>query len=747
MSRVLSLLALAVLVAVTMFDLAPPGSGATDFSAARAFEDVRAVAREPHPTGSPANDRVREHLVARLKSLGFDTRVQEGVGVLPLPYAGTTAVGRVRNVVATRPGTASTGRIILAAHYDSVPGAPGAADDGAGIAAVLEVARTLPPKLRNDVVVLLTDGEEAGLLGAESFARQNRFDGPVVVLNHEARGVRGTVQMFRSSGGLIDVYGTAAPHPAADSAFASLMGLLPNNTDFHVFDQARWMGLDSAFVGGGAYYHTPLDDPAHLDRGSLQQMGDNTLAVASALGSRDLGGLASAGESVFFTVPGMLVRYPGWLELPVAGLSFVVALAVVFVVRRRGLVSWPRALAGLGVSLVTVVLAGAWGYALWPLLGLLRPDYTMMFTGDPYRPWLYWAALLVFTAAIVLACASLSRRRSMKARGRDGRALDGRALDGQVLDGQVLDGRGFDGRVLGGLAAGGLLLVALLGLVSALLLPGGSHVFAWPALFAALGWLVSLMVPRGGVVALTIGLAPAAVMLGGTALTSLDIGLGIGGMLSAPHFALLLLLALPVVARPPGRTVLPGLAVAAVALIAAGLFADRFDPAHPRQERVAYAIDTGTGEARWGRPGGDSADSVRFFGGPGMATSRAPVAPLRAPELAVLKDTTSGGVRTMTLRLTPSGAAPMVGLEVEGQRPKMTVAGRELGERVGFAFHAPPAGGVEVTLTLRAGEAKIRVYQQEYDMSVIPGYRVPEGSVQVRPRTTAFLTKIVAPAR
>ncbi|MFI6537468.1 M20/M25/M40 family metallo-hydrolase [Nonomuraea sp. NPDC050547] len=716
MSRVLSLLALAALVAVTMFDLAPPRSGATAFSAARAFEDVRVVAKAPHPTGSAANDRVRDHLVARLKEIGFDTRVQEGVGVLPLTYTGSTPVGRVRNIVATRPGTASTGRIILAAHYDSVPGAPGAADDGAGTAAVLEVARTLPPNLRNDVVVLLTDAEEAGLLGAEAFARQNRFDGPVVVLNHEARGVRGTVQMFRSSGGLIDVYGTAAPHPAADSAFASLMGLLPNNTDFHVFEQARWMGLDSAFVGGGAYYHTPLDDPAHLDRGSLQQMGDNALAVAAALGSKDLGTLESAGESVFFTVPGALVRYPGWLEIPIAALALVMALAVVFVMRRRGLVRWPGALAGLGMSLVTVVLAGAWGYALWPLLGALRPDYTMMFTGDPYRPWLYWAALLVFTAAIVLVCASLFRRRS-------------------------------DGPVLCGPACGGLLLVASLGMVSALLLPGGSHVFAWPALFAALGWLVSLKLPRGGIVALTAGLAPAAVMLGGTALTSLDIGLGIGGMLSAPHFALLLLLALPVVARPPGRTVWVGLPVAAAALIAAGLFADRFDAAHPRQEHLSYAIDAGTGEARWGRPGGGDADGVRFFGEEDLTTSRAPAAPLRAPGLTVLKDTTSGEVRTMALRLTPSGAAPVVGLDVEGQRPKITVAGRELGERAGFAFHAPPAEGVEVTLTLRAGEAKIRIYQQEYDMSVIPGYRVPEGSMQLQPRTTAFLTKIVAPAR
>jgi Zn-dependent M28 family amino/carboxypeptidase len=77
----------------------------------------------------------------------------------------------VENIVAALPGRDSTGRIFLVAHYDSTFGTPGAADDKAAVAAVVETVRALSTgvQLRNDVVVLLTDGEEPGLLGAAAF--------------------------------------------------------------------------------------------------------------------------------------------------------------------------------------------------------------------------------------------------------------------------------------------------------------------------------------------------------------------------------------------------------------------------------------------------------------------------------------------------------------------------------------------------------------------------------------------------
>ena len=52
--------------------------------------------------------------------------------------------------------------VALVAHFDSDPTTPGANDDAAGVAAILETARVLlsGPPLRNDVILLFTDGEE-----------------------------------------------------------------------------------------------------------------------------------------------------------------------------------------------------------------------------------------------------------------------------------------------------------------------------------------------------------------------------------------------------------------------------------------------------------------------------------------------------------------------------------------------------------------------------------------------------------
>ncbi|MFI6324496.1 M20/M25/M40 family metallo-hydrolase [Nonomuraea sp. NPDC050556] len=677
--RLLSLAVLALLVALTVVDMAPRGT--TD-----AARHVEAIAKAPHPTGSAEQTRVRDHLVAELRGMGLETRVQEAVGALPLDYDGMIPMGTMRNIVAVLPGTAPTGRVVVAAHYDSVPAGPGASDDGAGVAALLETAEKLPRTLRNDVVFLLTDGEEQGLLGADAFVRNDPLaKGTVVVLNNEARGVRGTAMAFRTSpgaGGLMGLYGSAVPQPVADSGFAAIMSVLPNNTDFFTFAKAGWKGIDSAFVGGGAYYHTPLDDPAHLDRGSLAQMAGNTLAMAEALGQADLGALGTS-ESVYFNIPGLFVRYPAWLELPIALLALAAAVALVVVLRRRGLLTLPRTLLSAPLALLPLVLGVAVALSLWPVLGMIRPEYTQMFTGDPYRPWLFQAALVALTVAVVALWYGLSR------------------LVGGVA-----------------MAAGAVLLIAVLGVAMAVLAPLGSHTLAWPALGASLGWLVSLRASgRWRFAALTVGMAPAAIMLGGAAMTSLDLGLKIGGVIAGALLALLLLLVLPLF--DGWRPLVPlGAAVLAVVLAGAGLVTDTFDGEHPRQTEVSYALDAGTGKAVWndGRP--------------------APVAPLTAPEVKVLDQ--SG--KTVRLRLIPTGKAPIVGLETDADT--VTVAGRELNN--GFSYFNPPAEGLEVTLT---GATKVRAFEEAHDMSVVPGYKLPDDTVNRHPATKVFRDQNVGTAQ
>ncbi|MCX4775039.1 M20/M25/M40 family metallo-hydrolase [Streptomyces sp. NBC_01285] len=147
-----------------------PASAPTgDFSAARAVAQLDHIAKVPHPAGSAAQADVREYLVGELRKLGLRPEVQTRVA--PSDADSPAVVGSVSNIHATIPGEKPTGRVLLVAHYDSVPIAPGAGDDGSNVAAILEIARVLKTgaQPRNDIEILFTDGEEQGLLGAQAF--------------------------------------------------------------------------------------------------------------------------------------------------------------------------------------------------------------------------------------------------------------------------------------------------------------------------------------------------------------------------------------------------------------------------------------------------------------------------------------------------------------------------------------------------------------------------------------------------
>ncbi|MQA36257.1 M28 family peptidase, partial [Modestobacter roseus] len=348
------------------------------------------------------------HLVETLTELGLDPQVQDTVGANP-GGPGELEVARVRNVVGVLPGTDPTGRLFLVAHYDSVENGPGGNDDAAGVSTVLETARALAagPQLRNDVVVLLTDAEEACLCGAEAFVRDHPLaDDGGVVLNLEARGTGGPPVMFETATGnaaLAGVFADAAVHPVATSFAVEVYRLLPNDTDFSPFlDSGRFTGLNTAYIDGSAAYHTPLDTPSRMNRGSLQAMGDNTLALARELGAADLDELAepAAGDATYFPVLGGLVRVPGWTVWPVALLAVGAVGALAVVLRRRGGTPLRRTSAGFALAAVPVVAAPLAAQAVWALLVAVRPGYGGM--TDPWRPGWYRVAVVVLVLAVVL---------------------------------------------------------------------------------------------------------------------------------------------------------------------------------------------------------------------------------------------------------------------------------------------------------------------------------------------------------
>jgi hypothetical protein len=309
----------------------PDGDAPGAFSAARAERILGELVGDgaPHPVGSAAAARVRERVVAELRRLGLEPEVQE---TFACGIYGMCAT--VRNVVARLPGRGPGRAVLLAAHYDSVPAGPGASDDGAGVAAILEAARALgrdPP--RRPVILLLDDGEEGGLVGASAFAAHPWAPEVGAVVNLEARGTSGASLLFQTSGDdlwLARLAGRALPHPVTSSLFAEIYRRLPNDTDLSVFRSRGLPGLDFAFVGDAGRYHTPLDDLAHLDRASLQHHGENALAAARALAAADLEG-PPRGRAVFFDVLGLgVVAWPRswspWLAALAAALLAAGAL-------------------------------------------------------------------------------------------------------------------------------------------------------------------------------------------------------------------------------------------------------------------------------------------------------------------------------------------------------------------------------------------------------------------------------------
>ena len=327
----LALVVLAVLGLLTALGVRPgdPADAAApreEFSAERAIGHLGPLTAAWHPAGSPANRQVSDYLLAELRGLGLDPVTDSRVAARASATRAHSA-GSVTNLRARIPGTAPTGRILLAAHYDSVPCGPGAADDGAGIASILEIVRALTagPPLRNDVEIVFTDAEEQGLLGARGYVDGGGAGDPArtVVLNMEARGTSGPAIMFQSVGanaGLMPAAG--AGDALATSVSDDVYKLLPNDTDLTVFAEAGLRGLNFAFVGDSANYHTPHDDPAHLSHATVQDMGAAVLAAARELGGADLGALPDGGES-YFTVLGLFAALPGVARAPVgtAGLA------------------------------------------------------------------------------------------------------------------------------------------------------------------------------------------------------------------------------------------------------------------------------------------------------------------------------------------------------------------------------------------------------------------------------------------
>ncbi len=371
----LGLLVVLVTAAVAFAGMQPPAARAVDappeaFAAARAMVHVRELCRAPHPVGSRGHDDVRALIERRLTELGLEPQVQRTA--ITHKFFGRTSGARVENVVARIKGRGSDHRALLfAAHYDAVPQSPGAGDDGSGTAALLEGARALQsgPPLDRDVIVLFTDGEELGLLGAGAFMQEHPFAKDVVAaFNFDARGSHGSVAMFDTSpdnGALIAAL-AHVPRLQASSLVSVLARLMPNDTDATIFKKAGVPTMSFAFADGIVHYHRATDSPDELDPRSLQQMGDTMVALARHLGRGPVQAMEAEEVSYFTFFGSALVSFSRATSILGAAAALLLSvLAAAFAVKRRDLTARAIAWGGASALLAFALAVGAGAFALF----------------------------------------------------------------------------------------------------------------------------------------------------------------------------------------------------------------------------------------------------------------------------------------------------------------------------------------------------------------------------------------------
>lgn len=350
--------------------------------------------KRPHTSDTEADDLVRRRIVTLLQQMGLKPIVRDQLACNELYKQRGVSCARVRNIVAIL-GPTNGKALLLNAHYDSTPVGPAAADDGVGVATLLEVASILKNRpLKRPVMLLFNEGEELGLVGARAFLADPLSRNVGSLVNLEARGVRGPANMFETSrpnAPAIAAFSAAVKHPVANSLSTDVYRLMPNYTDVNSFSERGWLTLNLAPIGNETRYHSAGDNLSALDPATLQHMGDQTLALARELSN---GTPSGSGDRIFMDVGGR-----GLITLPLTmGAVLLVGLLVAFAA-----FSWKRGgiVRGAAVVVGTILLSTALSWLFLEVIGVVR-------TGMFWRAHPLWTHLGVTSSTIFVAAALLA---------------------------------------------------------------------------------------------------------------------------------------------------------------------------------------------------------------------------------------------------------------------------------------------------------------------------------------------------
>jgi hypothetical protein len=260
----------------------PPRADPDDIRVATAVGAVRRLAGRvgPRPGTSPAYFRAARWVESELTRLGWTVRRQRFHTPAGVSWGVPVPAGPSVNLVATR-GDVAPGEpwLLVGAHLDTVPQAPGAEDNASGIGVLLATAEALAGHRTRLPVVLVAFGSEEprGRTDAD-----HHYGSTVYVdslTRAERRTLRGMVAMDRVGVGDVVPVGSAfEPDALSDELRAAARRAgVPTLVDTDQKSSDHWSfvqeGMPGARLGSTSYaaYHSADDVPSVVNPTQLER--------------------------------------------------------------------------------------------------------------------------------------------------------------------------------------------------------------------------------------------------------------------------------------------------------------------------------------------------------------------------------------------------------------------------------------------------------------------------------------------
>jgi len=387
------------------FKITKAGAPKTEFSTERAFVQLKEISKRPHYIGSADHARVRNYIKSELEKLGLQVEIQEQVIFKKKWGAGIKA----KNIIAKIKGKGNGKALLLLSHYDSAANASfGASDDGVGVVTILEGLRAFLAKntqAKNDIIILISDAEEIGLLGASAFVEYHPWAKDVgLVINFEARGTSGpSYMLIETNGGnkqMVKEFTKANPDvPVGNSLMYSVYKMLPNDTDLTAFrEDGDIEGLNFAFIDDFFNYHMASDNLENISPKSLEHQGTYLMAMLNHFSNADLSKLKSDTDYIYFNFPLIgMVYYPFSWIFPMLILAILLFAILVFLGFKKGKMTWKALGIGLLFFLIIFIAVPALTFFAWKGILLIHPQYNDILHGFTYNGYYYIAAFSALT--------------------------------------------------------------------------------------------------------------------------------------------------------------------------------------------------------------------------------------------------------------------------------------------------------------------------------------------------------------